>query len=90
VQSLVINGIKNTMEDGMILGGFAKWVNKNFGEFWSKPVVSCIRCMSSLWGAITFWPPVICCFGFELWQIPVFICDVFVLVYFNYYLYKRQ
>lgn len=89
-QSLFINGVKNSMEEGMILEVFAKWAKKTLGEYWSKPVAGCIRCMASLYGAITYWPCVIIYFGVEWWQVPVFMCDVFVVVYINYFLYKRQ
>lgn len=31
-----------------------EWITKKLGEYWSKPVINCTNCMSSLWGMIGF------------------------------------
>jgi len=46
--------------------------------------------MSSVWGGLTYWPTVLWVYGFRVEEIPVFIADVFILVYLNWFLYKRQ
>lgn len=90
LQSLFINGVKAAMEEGNILFGFSKFIEKNVkSEFIKKPLVSCIKCMASVYGAITFWPTVLIVFGFAWWQVPVFVADVFILVTLNWWIYKR-
>ncbi len=66
-----------------------EWFERNKHKYWCKPCFSCVRCMGSLHGAITFWPAAIYCYGFHLVQIPVYIFDVFVLVTLNWYIYKK-
>ena len=90
VQGLFIVGVKSCFEEWMILEKPALWVKRKLGPYWSKPFVGCIRCMSSVYGFITYWPAVIFVYGFDVWQIPVFIVDVFVLVYVTWFLYKKQ
>lgn len=89
-QSLFINGLMICFEKGMIMEwwpAFIKRVIKN--EYWHKPLFSCIRCMASVYGFITFWPAILYWFGFNWLQIPVFVVDVFSLVFVNFYLYKK-
>lgn len=90
VQGLFILGVKSTFEEGMILKKPAEWVRVKLGPYWSKPFVGCIRCMSSVYGTITYWPVVLYEYGFCIWQIPVFVVDVFVLVSITWFLYKNQ
>lgn len=78
------------MEEGMIFEGAAKWVRKYIKEWIAKPLTSCIKCMSSAWGGVTYWPVVVLLFDFQLWQVGLFVVDVFILTYLNFYLYKRQ
>lgn len=40
----------------MIFYKFALWARIKFGEFWSKPVITCCVCMSSLHSTYVFWP----------------------------------
>ena len=54
-----------------------------------KPLIECIKCMASFWGALTFWPVAIALIGFHWFLIPLFIADVFILVYLNYFYYKK-
>lgn len=77
------------MEDGMILEGFGKWCRKTLGDYWSKPISSCIKCMSSFYSMITYWPLVLWIFGFSVWEIPLFVVNVFILVSLNWFIYKR-
>lgn len=102
-QSLVINGVyesfkgsKYVDENGKVTyGGMIfynispKFFEKVRFKWWVKPMWGCIKCMASVWGAITFWPTVIYLFGFLWVEIPIFIADVFMLVYLNYFFYKR-
>lgn len=90
LQSLFINGVKELYSEGMILHRLRLFFDKHINEFWRKPLYSCIRCMSGLYGALTFFPPVIYFFGFMWEQILVFVFDVGVLIYLNYFFYKRQ
>lgn len=90
IQSLVINGIRESFQEGMIFSKVPGFVKKYLGEYYSKPIVGCIRCMSSFWGGLMYWPSVIAYFGFQPWEFPVYVANVFVLVYLNWYLYKRQ
>ena len=86
---MFINGVAGAAEKGYILEKPAEWLKKKLG-WWSKPVVGCVKCGSSFWGAMTYWPVVLWVFGFEWWQVPVFVTDVFVLVFLSWYLFKRQ
>ena len=89
LQALFINGVKGAMDEGMILEGFKKYVQKKLGDYWSKSWVGCIRCMASGWSAVTFWPAVLIGFGFEWWEVPLFVANVFILVCVNFYIYKK-
>lgn len=89
LQGMFINGIAGAAEKGYILEKALNWWKHNTG-FWGKPVLGCVKCMSSFWGAATYWPAVLMEFGFEWWQVPVFIADVFILVFVNWFLFKRQ
>jgi len=90
LQSLFINGIRETFNEGMIFYRVKLFIDKHVNEFWRKPLYSCVRCMSGLYGALTFFPLVIYLFGFRWEEILVFIFDVGILIYLNYFFYKRQ
>lgn len=90
VQSMFIIGVKDCFGKDMIFENLGKWLKEKLGEKLTKPLFGCVKCMSSLWGAVTYFPTVLCYYGYESWQIPVFIADAFVLVFMTYYLYKRQ
>jgi hypothetical protein len=87
VQALYINGVKASMETGMILEKVGRRLEKI--KYIGKPLAGCIRCMSSIHGASTYWPVVLCLYGFEWWQVPLFVADVFILVVLNWYVYKN-
>lgn len=90
LQSLFINGVKELFNQDMIFYRAKLFFDKHIDKFWHKPLYSCIRCMSGFYGALTFFPPVIYLFGFKWEQLFVFIFDVGILIYLNYFFYKRQ
>ena len=52
--SLGIWCIHILFQKDMIFEKAGNWIEKKLGEYWSKPVVSCPICMSSVWGLIGF------------------------------------
>lgn len=60
---------------------YSKWLR--------KPIIQCVKCMASFWGALTFWPIVLFLFGFNYLEIPVFFADMFSLTYISWILYKK-
>lgn len=90
LQAMFINGVKSCFEEGMILYKAKLFFDKHLNEFWRKPIYGCIRCMSSVYGALTFFPTAIYFFGIKWEEVVVYVADVFILVFLNYYLYKRQ
>jgi hypothetical protein len=54
ILSLIITGIHVSMWEGMIFGKVAEWIHSKIGPVASKPVYSCLSCMSSLW-TILLW-----------------------------------
>ncbi len=102
IQSLFINGLyhafsgkelndlyKGKTWDGNILYPVKRFLRKYINNFWQRPLFDCIRCMSSIYGTITFVPFVIYLFGFRLVEIPILIVDIFCLSYLNYYFFKK-
>lgn len=103
LQSLFINGVNecfkggciNDMTDGKKCQGMIFYnINPDFfekhkGSNWAKPFWTCVKCMSSVWGAATFWPVVVYLFGFNWVEIPVFIFDATALVTMNWIIYKK-
>lgn len=90
LQAMFINGWHDSFSEGNIFNPIKKWVSKRVNEYWLRPVFGCVRCESSLIGALTFFPTVIYFFGFRWEEIVVYVADVFILVFLNYYLYKHQ
>ena len=60
---------------------FNSWVRKSVG-------MSCIKCAASFYSLITFIPTFIYIFGFRWEILPLFVFNIFSLVYINYFLYK--
>lgn len=104
IQSIVINGIYECFSGGVLKDDINKtekyqgmvfymiaprFFERNKRRNWSKPLWSCVKCMSSVYGAITFWPTVLIVYGFYPIEILIFIFDVFMLVYLNYYFHKK-
>lgn len=87
LQAIFINGVKASMEEGMIFEKVGKWVTR-LGS-WGKALGGCIRCMSSVFGAATYWPTIVYAFGFQTWEIPLFVADVFILVSLTWWFYKK-
>lgn len=103
LQSLSINGFHysmqggcvNDLHKGKVCKGNALYMicpsffESNKNKWWSAPLWSCIKCMSSFWGAVTFWPVVVYLFGFHWPEIGVFLFDIPILCSLNYYIYKK-
>jgi hypothetical protein len=41
-------------QEGHMLEKAGDWITEKLGEYWSKPLVNCSICMSSVWGIIGF------------------------------------
>lgn len=104
LQSMAINGLHECFKGSKLVDGVSlkvdyhgmifymiapKFFEKVKHRTWVKPLWGCVKCMSSFWGAITFWSIVLPVFGFHPIEILVFVFDAFILVYLNYFFYKR-
>ena len=102
LQALAINGIHESMRGsclddiqrgrickGNILYPFKRKLEEYISDYWMNPLGNCVRCMSSLYGGITFWGTVIPIFGFHWIEVWIFVLDVFILVSLNYWIYKK-
>lgn len=89
LQGLAINGLSQSMGDGMILSGYKRWLKKQ-KEWIGKPMGLCVQCCASVGGTITFWPVVVYSFGFRWMELFAWIMDIFVLTYINLWLYKKN
>jgi len=87
---MAIVGLKSCFEHGEIFEKAARRITYLLGPWWSKPVCGCVKCMASFWGTITYWPAVLLIFGFHWWEVALWVPDLFILVYLNWFLYKRQ
>lgn len=89
LQGLVINGFQQSMEDGMILEGYKKWLKKQ--KSWiGKPGGLCIKCLSSIGGTITFWPVVLFMYGWHPVELFVWVLDMLSLVVVNFWVFKKM
>jgi hypothetical protein len=76
--------------NGLIFFPLARWMDKNIKYDWiKKPIYKCVRCMSSVWGGLTFWPVAIMYFGFHWQELLVYVFDIFILVILTFYIYKK-
>lgn len=98
LQAAFVNGVfdlfKGYMDNGKPHGNlgyllFHKFIDKHDKKNWAKPLFTCPKCMSSVYGALTFWPVVIKMFGFDYFEIIIFFYNIIILVYLNFYLYKK-
>jgi hypothetical protein len=103
LQGLAINGAYEAFAGGCVTdingkkscsGNILYMLNpaffeRNKNKYWAKPFFACVKCMSSAWGSITFWGTVIPVFGFHLFEIWVWIWDVFILVSVNWIISKK-
>jgi len=87
-QGLAINGFQQAMDEGMILNGYKFWL-KSKKSWFGKPMGLCIRCMASVGGSITFWPAALYGYGFRWVEVFAWVMDIFVLVYINFYFFKK-
>lgn len=103
LQALAINGWHecfrfNCVQDinkGQVCNGniffklFGKFIKKYNGKSWIMPIWGCVKCESSVIGSITFWVTIIPLFGFNFYELWVWIFDMFVLVSLNWLIYKK-
>ncbi len=89
MQAIAINGVWVLFnEDGMI---FNKWYDSVKGSIPTvikKPIFSCIRCMGSFWGGLTYIPVFFYC-GVNFYTLFFLILDILCLVYLNFYWFKK-
>lgn len=103
LQAVAINGVYelfrggcvNDIKEGRKCSGNLFYMiapdffERNKNKKWGNPLWSCVKCMASVWSAITFFPLVIFIFDFHLVEIFIWVFDSFVLVTLNYWVYKR-
>lgn len=103
LQALFINGVHESckgtctedFQKGKIYSGNIiymlnpEWFERNKYKIWAKPIYTCVRCMSSVIGALIFWPVVIFIYGFHWFEIIVYVYNVFILVTLNWWVYKK-
>lgn len=103
IEALAINGVYeafkgNCWEDlkrGRLCEGniFYKinpsFFEKHRGKSWTLPLWGCVKCQSSIIGGIIFWGAVLFLFGFHWVEIPIYVCNTFVLVTLNWIIYKK-
>ena len=68
------NGIMN--DSKMVLWRLRFHVERSFGDFWSKPICTCVQCMASLHSVI---PYTIYCLSTDarlLFLFPFYVCTV--------------
>lgn len=104
LQSLFINGVHDCFKGKKLVDGVTSKVDyqgmifymmapsffeKYRYKIWTKNLWGCVKCMSLPYGAITFFPVAIYLLGWHWEEIPIFVFDVFILVYLNFYFYKK-
>lgn len=104
MQSFFINGVHECFKGKKLVDGVSgredyqgmifymiapKFFEKHRHKLWSKNLWTCVKCMSLPYGALTFFPMVIFLFGWHWQEILLFIFDVFILVSFNWFIYKK-
>lgn len=103
LQSLMINGVYEAfkgscwedMKEGRKCSGniFYKispsFFEKHREKNWTLNLWGCVKCMSSIYSILTFFPLVIYLFGFHWVEIYVWVVDAFSLITLNYWIYKK-
>jgi hypothetical protein len=89
LQAMFINGVKEAFSEGNIFYKLRLFLNKYVNEFWQKPLYSCIKCMASFWGVITFFPIVYYIYGFKWVEVVICIFNIGVVSFLNNFFYKR-
>lgn len=54
-----------------------------------KPLLECIKCMSSVWGSVIYWPVMISLFGFHAYLFFLWIPFCFSLSWLNTFFYHK-
>lgn len=52
--SLFIYGLNIIFQDGHVFEKQGEWITDKLGDKWSKPVINCSICMSSVYGTLWF------------------------------------
>lgn len=87
-QGLAINGFQQSMDEGMILNPYKKWLQKR--RSWiGKPMGLCVKCMASIGSTLTFWPAALYCYGWHPFELFVWVFDILILVTVNFWIYKK-
>jgi len=60
-----------------------------YSKYIRKPIVQCIKCMASFWGTILFWLANCMVWGFDVWQLIIWIPFCFALSWVNVYLFNK-
>lgn len=55
-----------------VLSGVRQWVEKNLGDFYSKPIITCPPCMASVHSTYVYWTFIVIT-GFDHYHIPLYI-----------------
>lgn len=71
VNSLFIIGLNRTTGEGMVFEKLGESIKDAVGEWWSKPIIGCPPCMTSIHGT---W------FYFAFIHQPVYLWPVYVLM----------
>jgi hypothetical protein len=91
LQALFINGVKYCFEKDNVFYKIAPgFFERNKGKVWTMNLWGCVRCMSSVWGAITFWTGVLVYHGWHWQEIPLFFFDLGILIPLNWIIYKKM
>jgi hypothetical protein len=88
LQGLAINGFQQAMDDGMILSGYKSWLKKR--KSWiGKMGGLCIKCSASIGSSITFWPTALYFYGWNWFEVLVWVFDALVLISVNWLIFKK-
>lgn len=52
INILFIYGLNIVTREKMVFDKLRRFIEKTFGNFWSKPLVNCPPCMASFWGVV--------------------------------------
>ena len=75
--SLFIYAVHILFQEKHLFEDAGEWLTNKLGQKWSKPLINCPVCMSSLWGTLAFFVGLPVVFGvayaFKFW-IPYVFC----------------
>lgn len=103
IQAFIINGVYyccqgkcvNELNKGKVCNGnvfykmFPDFFEESKDKWWAYPLFQCVRCMASFHSLWTYWPCVVWLFGFQWWELYLWLIDMFVLVGLNYLIFKK-